>query len=106
MPLELVASTPDQAAAFAEATKTTTVDETEKISQASALVAFVEEQADLFHDQNGEVYAETKDVRETRRLDSRQFKDWLVAHFYKKSGKSARDQSTQEALSTLAGLGR
>ncbi len=106
MPLELVASTPDQAAAFAEATKTTTVDETEKISQASALVAFVEEHADLFHDQNGEVYAETKDVRETRRLDSRQFKDWLVAHFYKKSGKSARDQSTREALSTLAGLGR
>lgn len=80
--------------------------EDEKVSQASALVAFVEGHAELFHDQNGEVFAETKDTHETRRVDGRQFKDWLVSHFYEKTGKSPRDQSVREALSTLAGLGR
>lgn len=80
--------------------------EDEKISQASALVAFVEGHAELFHDQNGDVFAEAKDTRETRRLDGRQFKDWLVSNFYGETGKSPRDQSVREALSTLAGLGR
>jgi len=83
-----------------------TEPEDEKISQASALVAFVEGHAELFHDQNGDVFAEAKDTRETRRLDGRQFKDWLVSNFYGKTGKSPRDQSIREALSTLSGLGR
>jgi hypothetical protein len=80
--------------------------EDDKISQASQLVAFVEGHTELFHDQNGDVYAEAKDTHETRRLDGRQFKDWLVSHFYGKTGKSPRDQAVREALSTLAGLGR
>ena len=81
-------------------------DESEKISQASKLVAFVEANAALFHDQNGEVYAHDNDTRETWRIDSRAFKDWLQARFYDATGKAARDQSIREALSTLSGRGR
>lgn len=77
-----------------------------KKSQASVLVAFVEEKADLFHDPNKHVYARDKNTKETRRLDSRQFRDWLVAEFYHCTGQSPREQAVREALSTLAGLGR
>jgi hypothetical protein len=89
-------------------TVTDTPDEDEggNQSQASALVAFVEAQVELFHDQNSEVFAQDLITRETRRLDSRQFRDWLVANFYQTTGKSPRDQSVREALSTLSGLGR
>jgi hypothetical protein len=75
-------------------------------SQASALVAFVEGCATLFHDQNADVYAQDLATLETRRLEGRQFRDWLVASFYSTTGKAPRDQSVREALSTLAGLGR
>lgn len=75
-------------------------------SQASLLVAYVEEHVVLFHDKNHYVYAQDKATQETRRLDGRPFRDWLVASFYKKTGKSPREQSVREALSTLAGLGR
>lgn len=81
-------------------------DEDKKQSQASALVAFVEERTALFHDQNSDVFAQDMATQETRRLESRQFRDWLVASFYASTGKSPRDQSVREALSTLAGLGR
>lgn len=77
-----------------------------KQSQASLLVTFVEERVELFHDQNHYVYSQDKTSRETRRLDGRPFRDWLVASFYKETGKSPREQSVREALSTLAGLGR
>lgn len=78
----------------------------EKISQASLLVDFVVARAELFHDLNAEVYAQDFTTHETRRLDSRAFKDWLVANFYKLTGKSPRDQSVREALVTLGGLAR
>lgn len=81
-------------------------EEDTKQSQASALVVFVEEHANLFHDKNGDVYAQDRITRETRRLEGRQFRDWLVANFYQSTSKSPRDQSVREALSTLAGLGR
>jgi hypothetical protein len=78
----------------------------EKQSQASMLVAFVDTETELFHDKNGDVYAQYKSTRETRRIDGRQFKNWLVSCFYKQTGKSARDQSIREAISTLSGLAR
>jgi len=87
-------------------TKASDADDDKRESQASALVAFVEERTELFHDENGEVYADDKTTRETRRLDGRPFRDWLVAGFYQAQRKSARDQSVREALSTLSGLGR
>jgi hypothetical protein len=84
------------------------VDETEneRQSQASQLVAYVQTRAELFHDENKDVYAQDRDTGEVRRVDGRQFRDWLVASFYKETTKSARDQSVREALSTLSGLGR
>jgi hypothetical protein len=80
--------------------------ENERQSQASQLVAYVQTRAELFHDENKEVYAQDRGTGEVRRVDGRQFRDWLVASFYKDAGKSARDQSVREALSTLSGLGR
>lgn len=77
-----------------------------KQSQASQLVAFVEARVELFHDENKDVFAKDRSTGEVRRIDGRQFRDWLVASFYKDAGKSARDQSVREALSTLTGIGR
>jgi hypothetical protein len=80
--------------------------EEDRQSQASQLVAYVEARVDLFHDDNKDVFARDRSTGEVRRIDGRQFRDWLVASFYRDAGKSARDQSAREALSTLAGLGR
>lgn len=90
----------------AETTVESSGDEKEKVSQASQLVTFVEAHAELFHDQNGDVYAHEKDSRTTWRIESRAFKDWLQAMFFGATGKSVRDQSFREALSTMAGRGR
>ncbi|MCU1718856.1 toprim domain-containing protein [Pseudomonas sp. 5P_3.1_Bac2] len=80
--------------------------EDEKQSQASQLVKFVEQRFELFHDQNKDVFTRDRKTGEVRGLGSRQFRDCLLAGFYIDTGKSPRDQSTREALSTLAGLGR
>lgn len=77
-----------------------------KRSQASELVDYIQSRAELFHDANKDVFATDNETGETRRLESRAFKDWLLAGFYQTTGKSARDQSLREALGTLAGLGR
>ena len=81
-------------------------EERERQSQASALVMFIKERCELFHDQNQEVYAKDLATYETRRVESRAFKDWLVSGFFEQTQKSARDQSVREAISTLSGLGR
>lgn len=81
-------------------------EQNDKQSQASALVKFVQDQSELFHDQNKLVYVKDHLTNEVRRLDGQQFHDWLVSNFYKTTGKSPRAQSVKEALSTLAGLGR
>ncbi len=86
--------------------QTDEADAQKKESQSSAIVAFVLERAELFHDANGDVYASDNTTGETRRIDSRQFKDWLMSSFYTETGKASRDQSFREALSTLSGLGR
>ena len=75
-------------------------------SQASAIVNFVLERAELFHDENSEVYAFDSTTNETRRLDGRQFKDWLISSYYAMTGQSPRDQAVREALSTLGGIAR
>lgn len=77
-----------------------------RTSQASALVAFVNDEATLFHDKNGQVYAKLHSTNEVYRLDSRRFRDWLLAMFYQETAKSARDQSVREAINTLTGLAR
>jgi len=77
-----------------------------KENQASAIVNFVIEYVELFHDQNSDVYAQDLLTKETRRLDSRPFKDWVVSNYYEITGKSPREQSVREALSTLGGIAR
>lgn len=81
-------------------------DEKERVSQSSALVAFVKERAELFHDGSSDVYARDTETGEIRRLDGRPFRDWLQASFYQSTEKSARDQSVREAIGTLSGLAR
>lgn len=75
-------------------------------SQTTALVDFTKTRVKLFHDKNAAVYAQDLSTGETRRLDGRQFKDWLIANFYESTGKSPREQSVREALNTLSGLAR
>ncbi len=77
-----------------------------KKSQASLIVKYAQEHAELFHDSNRDVYAKDKSSGEVRRIDGRQFRDWLVANFYEMHDVAPRDQSIREALSTLSGLGR
>ena len=84
----------------------TSEDELTEKSQTTALVDFTRTRVKLFHDKNSAVYAQDLSTGETRRLDGRQFKDWLIANFYESTGKSPRDQSIREALSTLSGLAR
>lgn len=73
-------------------------------SLSSQLVDFVREQTELFHDENRDSFALVKSVQETYRLTGSKFKSWLMAAFYKASGKAARDQSVREALQVLDGL--
>lgn len=75
-------------------------------NQASTIVNFVLEHVELFHDKNSDVYGYDLSTKETRRLDSRAFKDWLVSNYYEMTGKSPREQSVREALSTLGGIAR
>lgn len=75
-------------------------------SQASQLITFITSRADLFHDENKDVYARDRQSNEVRRIDSRSFKDWCLSAFFGDKGKAIRDQSFREALSTISGLGR
>ncbi|MES2204779.1 MAG: PriCT-2 domain-containing protein [Pseudomonadota bacterium] len=77
-----------------------------KQSQSSTLVKFVEQRVELFHDKNSDTYARDIATQEARRLDGKSFKNWLVAKFYESTGKSVRDQSLREAMTTLNGIAR
>lgn len=90
-------------AAFADAES---VDDGERTSQASLIVRFVTERFELFHDINKDVFAQDRMTGEVANLQSRQFRDRVVAGFYRDEEKAPRDQSVREAIGTLAGLGR
>ncbi|WP_115701835.1 hypothetical protein [Legionella sainthelensi] len=75
-------------------------------SQANEIVSFVCEHMELFHNNNKDIFTLDKKTNVVRRLNGRQFLDWLTASYYEKTNKSIRDQSLREALSTLSGLGR
>jgi hypothetical protein len=78
----------------------------DKFSQATQIVAFAQQFVSLFHDEKGDVYAHDLTTGENRRLQSHKFKDWLYAKYYRETGKTLREQSFREALSTLNGFGR
>ncbi len=98
-----VEATSEQQAEFVEVLD---AEQDEKTSQATLLVNFTLARAEVFHDANGDTYARIHDSGEVRRLDTRGFRDWLMAGFYRAEGKSARDQSVREAIGTLSGIGR
>lgn len=81
-------------------------DKLAKKPQTTALVDFVKTRFKLFHDETSAVYAQNISTGETRRLEGRRFKNWLIANFFESTGKSPRDQSVREALNTLNGLAR
>jgi hypothetical protein len=82
------------------------IETEEKQSQASILVAYAIERFILFHNQNGEIFAKSNKTHETQRLESSQFRDWLVSGYYAAFQQSPRDAAVREALSTLKSLGR
>lgn len=81
-------------------------EEEKKRSQTDMLVEFASTHFELLHDKNGDVYARDNQTGEVRRLGGRQFKDRLIAGFYKQKEIAVRDQSLREALGTLQALGR
>lgn len=98
--------TPEKPEPTPEAVDNAGSDTPERESQASILVRFVKEKAELFHDENRDVFATMKDSGLTMRLDSRGFKDWLSAEFYEQEQKAPRSQSLSEAIQTLGGIAR
>jgi len=75
-------------------------------SHATALVEFVVERQQLFHDDQLDPYARDIGSGEVRRLDSRAFRDSFRAAFFYSTGKSASDQAVSEAIATLGGIAR
>ncbi|MFO9416546.1 hypothetical protein SDB03_14255 [Legionella pneumophila serogroup 1] len=73
-------------------------------NQASVIINFALEHLEFFHDKNAVTYALDLTTKETRRLDSSQFRSWLTLNYYEISGQSARDQSITEAINTLNGI--
>ncbi|HAT1728426.1 TPA: hypothetical protein RGI49_000833 [Legionella pneumophila] len=73
-------------------------------SEASYIVEFVTEHAELFFDSHKETYAYDLLTHETRNLEGRQFKSWLVSNYYEAHDKTPREHSIREAIETLKGL--
>jgi hypothetical protein len=83
-----------------------TVDNSEKQSQATKVVALVRGECHLLHDESKNAYAEIKASGVAMALNSRTFRDWLTASYYGATAQSLRKQSVSEAIDTLSGLAR
>ena len=75
-------------------------------SQADLLVEFVRQKYDLAHDENRDGIAISKATKEAFRLNSRAFRDGLLAGFYREFEFAARDGSLREAMMTIQALAR
>ncbi|KRW71473.1 hypothetical protein AO741_01685 [Pseudomonas sp. TTU2014-105ASC] len=75
-------------------------------SPAAALISFAAERFNLFHNDSQSVFCQDRDSGEVFALESRQFRDRLLASFYQANGYSLREQAIRDALGTLTGLGR
>lgn len=75
--------------------------------QRDDLIALADD-AELFHDAQGIPYATfvVGSHRETHRLTSRGFKEWLAHRYYREHGGSANSQAVQDACTALAGRAR
>lgn len=81
-------------------------DEDKKKTSAEKFVLFVQERAELFHDDNREAYATIHATGHTYRITSSGFKDWLCAALMHEMGLVAREQPRREAVDTLCGIAR
>ena len=71
-------------------------------SQADKLIMHALDHITLFHDENRHCFAQDKSTGETRRIDSRSFKDWLMSEFYLAEGKSVKTLALTEAIANLS----
>jgi hypothetical protein len=81
----------------------------ERKSQASLLVALARaDEAELFHDHEGESYISLTRAshRETHRLRGKATRDWLAARYYAQYQAAPNSQASQDALNALAGIAR
>jgi len=80
---------------------------TKRPPQRDDLIALADD-AELFHDAQGIPYATfvVGSHRETHRLTSRGFKEWLAHRYYREHGGSANTQAVQDACTALAGRAR
>jgi energy-coupling factor transporter ATP-binding protein EcfA2 len=64
--------------------------------------------SELFHDAGGDCFASVSinGHRETHKLNSREFKDWLAGLLYKKSGRAAGGDKLGEAITVLRAKAR
>jgi hypothetical protein len=81
-------------------------DDDKRQSQATQIVNLVSERAELFHDKNREAFCTSKQDGQTKRVDSKAFKDWVTDLFYKEQKVCIRDQSLREAVAALSGIAR
>jgi hypothetical protein len=56
------------------------------------LVDYAQKKSDLFHDCNNICYAHNLETHETRRIDSKSFKQWLTAAYYREQQKSIKNK--------------
>ena len=77
-----------------------------RTNQADVLVEIAEE-ADLFHDADGNSFADTmvKDHRETWPVRSKGFKRWLIQRYYEKTKGAPNSDALQSALSVIEAKG-
>lgn len=78
-----------------------------RASQADLLVRLVESEPglELFHSPDGDAYAwvTVNGHRETRKVTTKDFREWLSHRFYKDTGKSPSSQALQTAIGTVCG---
>jgi hypothetical protein len=77
----------------------------QKPTQSELLIRYTEE-AELFHDLNGDNYAtvEVDDHSETWPIKSERFKGWLLRRYYRDTGKAPSAQAMTEARTTIAAM--
>lgn len=76
------------------------------VTQAQQLIQMAQESADLFHAPDGEPFAtaSVKGHRETWRIRSREFSEWMLTQYFFRHGKPPRRQARSDAAETLAAL--
>lgn len=79
-----------------------------KESLSQTLINLALDNAELFHDSGGDGFATVtiNDHRETYKLSSRDFKDWLAGLLYSETGKAASGDKIGEAVTVLRAKAR